>query len=246
MSSTSSAAEEQHEREDAFSSQLREAEIHGVQGILASDSSPKAVFRIINNASGLAEMAYENARESNAVPIACKEGCWWCCHQTVRITAPEAIRIAAFIRMMTDTVARDEMVEKLRELDKGTRGITPEARAKLHIPCAFLRDGSCGIYGVRPLACEWYTSYRVEDCIEGYRVGFMNADVYGDRARTLVYDAVRTGLVEGLTEALPGLDMAPLELTAAVADALSSPEAAAEWRAGGPVFEHAHLVTEPE
>jgi len=246
MSSTPSAAEEQGDNQDAFSAQLREAENHGVQSILASDASSKAIFRILDTASGLAEMAYENARAPNARPVACKEGCSWCCHQTVGVTAPEAIRIAEYLRTMKDTAARDAMLERLRAVDEATRGITPEARDELRLACAFLTDGRCGIYPVRPLACAEYTSFDVEDCIKDYYAGFVKTTARCDRVWWLVHKAVRTGLRDGLAGALPESDMAPLELSAAVADALKSPDPAAEWRAGKPVFEKAHLAVEPK
>jgi Fe-S-cluster containining protein len=246
MPSTSPDAEDQRGNEDVFSGQLREAESHGVASILTKDGSPKAIFRILDSASGLAEMAYENVRDPNGRQVACKEGCSWCCHQTVGIRAPEAIRIAEFLRGMEDTAARDEMLAKLRDLDSTTRGISADARDKLRLACAFLKDGRCAIYSVRPLVCAEYTSFDVEDCIKAFHASFANTTIRCDKARWLAYKAVREGLNEGLAGALPKSDMALLELTAAVADALSSPEAAAEWRAGGPVFEKAHLMVEPE
>ncbi|HEX4067539.1 MAG TPA: YkgJ family cysteine cluster protein [Acidobacteriaceae bacterium] len=244
MSSTSPAAEERRENEDAFSAQLREAESHGVKSILANDASSMAIFRILDSASGLAEMAYENARASNTRPVACKAGCSWCCYQTVGVTAPEAIRIARHLRAMKDAGAREAMLEKLRSVNEAARGTTAEARDKLQMPCAFLIDGRCGIYPVRPLACVEYTSFDVEDCVKDYHSGYATTTARCDRARSLVYKAVRTGMEDGLSGALPESDTAPLELSAAVADALSSPDPAAEWMAGKPVFERAHLIKE--
>jgi Fe-S-cluster containining protein len=147
---------------------------------------------------------------------------------------------------MEDDAARTSAIERLRALDKKTRGLTPQGRAKLHEPCAILKDRSCMVYAVRPLVCAEFTSFDVKDCIKGYHAGFMNVSVVGDRRNKHVYEAVRQGLEQGLSEALPEPDTADLELTAAVVDALDSPDAAAEWLAGGPVFEGAHLVSDPE
>lgn len=233
---------EQRERERLFSAQLREAECNGVKSVVAKDRSPKAVFRIIDNSQGLAETAYEGIREPGTSQVMCKEGCSWCCYQSVLVTAPEAFRIAAFLLRMEDVDERTEVVEKVRDLDRTTRGLSPKARTELQLPCAFLRDGRCVIYPVRPLSCAGFTSFNVEDCIRGYRVGFTPKSITSEKARTLVYKAVRSGLARGLREALPESDTAPLELSAAVVSALSSPDAAAEWLAGGRVFEGAHLA----
>ncbi|MGB0123133.1 MAG: YkgJ family cysteine cluster protein [Silvibacterium sp.] len=235
----------QDEEERVFSQQIQEAECNAVTRLAADDHSSKIVFRIINNAQGFAETAYEMNRSPGPSRVVCKEGCNWCCYQSVHVSAPEAFRIAGFLMALQET-ARTEAVDRLRELDRRTRGLTPAERAALKPPCPFLSDGRCMIYPVRPLNCAGFTSFNVEDCKASYHEGFLHARVIGERARTLVYRAVRSGLAKGLREALPESDTAPLELTAAVVNALSSPEALREWLAGRPVFEGAHFVEEEE
>jgi Fe-S-cluster containining protein len=236
---------EQRGKEKLFSTQLRDAERNAVKNIATHDHSSGAIFRIIDSACGVAETVYQDNRFAKTRAIACKEGCAWCCYQTVRVAAPEAFRIARFVQALGKT-AREAVMERLRDLDKRTRGLTASARAKLREPCAFLKDNRCMIYPVRPMVCAEFTSFDVKDCERGYRVGFMHTGVTSERARTVVYGAVRAGLTQGLREALPEADTTPLELTAAVVDVLNSPDAAADWLSGGKVLEGAHLAEEKE
>ena len=234
----------EREKEKEFCDQLRDVERNVVKSIIADGPKPSALFRIIESSSGLAETVYEQTRGDSPSQVACKEGCFWCCHQTVAITAPEAFRIAEFLLNLEDEGLRNELIEKAHELDGKTRGRTWRERAGMHAPCAFLKNQRCMIYSVRPLNCAGFTSFYLEDCKKAYREGFGTACITSEKARDLVFRAVRQGLEQGLSEALPESDMAKLELTSAVVDALSSPDAAANWLAGRPVFQGAHIIEE--
>lgn len=230
------------ENEQEFSSQLRTIEYESVERLVAADHSPKVVLRIIDQARALAETVFENNQGPGTRRVACHQGCSWCCHQAVLVTAPEALRIADYVTSMENASLRQTFIYNLRQLDKRTRGMSLRQRASLHPPCAFLVNGSCGIYPVRPLACAEFTSFDVQDCIRNYQTGFRDPSITCDKARKLVYHSVRLGMRSGLRDGLPESDTADLELTAAVADALRAPDAASQWLAGAPVFEKAHLA----
>jgi Fe-S-cluster containining protein len=228
--------------EDEFSEQLREVERNAAKNIVKSRKQGESIaFRILNNARALAEMAYESNRTKGLPPVACKAGCSWCCSQLVRISATEAVSITNHLQKMKDAAKRDAIIERLRRLDAKSRGSTVEERDALHTPCAFLTEASCEIYETRPMACSWYTSWYLEECKERSRVGVNHAEVHMDRARTIVYSAVRDGTEEGLSEAIPGMDKTDLELTAAVVDALEWDDPEAEWLSGNPIFAKAHI-----
>lgn len=50
---------------------------------------------------------------------------------------------------------------------RATGGHDAEAQAAGRAACAFLRDGDCGIYPVRPAACQGLFSLSLEACIAG-------------------------------------------------------------------------------
>ena len=77
--------------------------------------------------------------------FACRKGCSWCCHQTVMVTAPEALLVAQYIRERFDgeTVAslRDRIVRNAEKIE----GLSNEQRLDHGLACVFLQDGDCSI-----------------------------------------------------------------------------------------------------
>lgn len=213
--------------------------------LIRKGSPARAVQAVIENAVGFAETMTQKFRHPESPPVACQEGCYWCCYQAVPVSAPEAFRITRYLLHDVADDLRAELVDKLRKLDFETHGATPSTRAKFRLPCAFLRDGRCMVYSVRPLACAEFTSYNVEDCKRGQRFGFTSQSVIHEKARMVVFNAVQRGLFEGLRTALPSADNEILELSAAVLAAIASPDGAKEWLQGSDLFANAHPAAEP-
>jgi Fe-S-cluster containining protein len=237
--------DQQHRKEEEISTQLCEAESAAARDILARTLTPIGLHEVIENASAFADAMTRRLCHPNTPPVACKEGCYWCCYQSVPVSTLEAFRIARFLSSEAMEDTRLDLIDRLRKLDSRTRGRAPSARANLHLPCAFLRDDRCTIYAVRPLACAEFTSFDVQDCRRGQRSGFKPGSVIHEKARMLVYRAVQEGLFDGLRQALPMADAAPLELTAAVMTALGRPDSEASWISGSHIFAEARLTVDP-
>jgi Fe-S-cluster containining protein len=208
----------------------------GLAGVLAA----------ARNAIGFGATVSERTRAPNTPPLACKSGCSWCCYQLVSVTPAEALLLAAHVRSQPADV-QGELVERLRRLDRETRGMSTTVRDSLHLPCAFLKEGSCSVYDVRPLPCREVTSFDVSACERSYKFGFSTLPALGDGPTILSYRAVRIGLWTALDEAAgPDVTYA-LELTAAVLVALDTPDCARRWLAGEDVFSPARWkVTEED
>jgi Fe-S-cluster containining protein len=232
---------EQKQMEEELSARLRNAERETVIEILAQNSTRIGLMHVLNNATGFAETMAVKFRHPRTPAIDCKEGCNWCCYQTVAITAPEAFAIADFIRSSEDQTNVEARTTKLKDIYQRTRGLTPMERTKQHVPCAFLDAGKCSIYPVKPLTCSEFTSMDVNDCKRAYRVGFKPKGIIHEKARMVTFFAILQGLCEGLRESLLTSDTAPLELTGAVIAALH-PRAAEAWLAGEKIFDEAHLI----
>jgi Fe-S-cluster containining protein len=94
----------------------------------------------------------------------CREGCSHCCHMAVTVTATEAKRIALHIGKPYVTQSRnlEEMQRQLADCgddevdDAAKRWQAEQVEKWTRVPCVFLREGSCSIYPVRPLACRVY------------------------------------------------------------------------------------------
>jgi Fe-S-cluster containining protein len=224
--------------EQAQADKLRDAQAEAVTH-LASQGSGLA--GIADNASGFAEEMSKRLLHPMSPKVACKDACSWCCYQQVRVSAPEVIRISEHVRSAMDEEAQKEVLTRLKQLDAVTRGLSVQGRTKIPKPCAFLVDNRCSIYEVRPMSCAEFTSYDVQVCKRGKRVGFKADGVIHEKARMLAYYAIQQGLIDGTAAAFPESDDSWLELTAAVVIALESSEAEADWIAGKPVFAPAKL-----
>ena len=115
-------------------------------------------------------------------------------------------------------------------LDDVTRGVPWSPSARAPTPCAFLVDGACSIYALRPFVCRAWNSASADDCLEQLRSEWvqMRFDVF--------QRATFAGVEGGLKEALRAhaLDAADLDFTAAMRVALEDATACQRWLAGEP------------
>src|SRR5437879_3903978 len=74
--------------------------------LLQKGRLPLHVLEVADKGAALAEQSIETARlkQPPRPPIACAEGCAWCCHKRVGVSAVEILRIAAFLRAGLSTV----------------------------------------------------------------------------------------------------------------------------------------------
>ena len=191
------------------------------------------------------------AVEAATVPqIACKAGCRWCCHQQVALLPAEAIAIARYLERLV-SAERDAMAARIATLDDKTRGLSALERARLKEPCAFMIEGACSIYPIRPLRCRGLHSRDSAACSQA--MADPDAAAASRAARTdsgpfVVESAkIMNAALKGLARACRDLGFAheTVELTTAVQIALTVPDAETKILAGAPLFEPAALSSAP-
>lgn len=184
--------------------------------------------------------------QAPAGSVACKAGCDHCCHQPVGVTPPEALAIAAHLRQTMTQPELAALGQRFSRCRQETRGLSSAERFSPDHPCPFLVHGECSIYEVRPLACRGMNSLDAQECRSRLRDPVARAEFLerGSGGRSFMepiraFHAVSAGLQLGLTE-LYGLDMRPLELTAALDLLLNGPATSvADWLDGKRAFESA-------
>lgn len=87
-------------------------------------------------------------------PVACTAGCSHCCYQAVSARPFEVVLAHAAV---TDWAAVHASAARVLEQDNLTR-------QRLRIPCAFLHEGRCSVYAVRPGACRAEHSFDPKAC----------------------------------------------------------------------------------
>jgi hypothetical protein len=179
-------------------------------------------------------------------PPACQAGCAHCCHQAVGVSAPELFAIHAHLRATRTPAELDGTARRIRDADDKTRGMTAAERLSPALPCPFLVEERCSIYEVRPLACRGTNSLDATACERALRdpearaaflAGSFPLPCFLEPIRA--FHAVAAGLQIALDE-LHGLQVLPLELTAAMRILLDNPETAPQqWLSGKDPFQPA-------
>jgi hypothetical protein len=158
-------------------------------------------------------------------PIACKQGCHWCCSLEVAVTPPELFHIA---RLLRERLSEGEIAAVVSSIDV----VLAERQAGKSPYCALLKDGRCSVYADRPLMCQGWNSHDAGAC-EGYAVtGHGATPIYAPQRNAAV--SVSQGVLQGLSQV--GLSGKKLELMSALKLALTSDDLEQRYLAGEKVF----------
>lgn len=160
--------------------------------------------------------------QSTDRPPACRAGCAHCCHQSVGVTPPEVVAIYVYLRDTHDDDELAAVAARVRAADDRTRGLSSAERLSPDHPCPFLVDDRCSIYESRPIACRGTNSLDAAACERNLRdPAARDAFLRGETSVPCYLEPIRAGhaVTAGLQLALDqlhGLEMLPLELTAAM------------------------------
>lgn len=222
---------------------------------IAARRTPAGVAAMTKDAAAWFDRVWSDIRshvEAKGPGFACAAGCTWCCSQIVTVAPPEAVAIALHVQASFPPAALAALKARLAALDEQTRGRGAFARGYVNMSCAFLVDGKCSVYDVRPLRCRSVYSRDVAHC----RWVVEHPDlVYAWRDRPLESppyppepEAIADGVLSGLATAArdAGFAFEALELTAALRIALDTPDIAERYLAGEPVFAAAAAPESPE
>ena len=211
----------------------------------AAGRTPAALTGAVEAAIALSD-AFSREAMARKIPdlnrIACAKGCAWCCYYQVGVTAPQALHIAATVADGDASLSADVLTQRLKTLDAKTRGLDATARLKLRTPCAFLENGSCTIYAVRPFGCRGANSIDAALC-QAFVEGRADASAAGGTWLDKVPYEAQRDLQDGFHAGALALGLRDdrLELTAAVLTALETPDAAERWIGGEDIFKDARL-----
>lgn len=128
----------------------------------------------------------------------CARGCAACCTLRVTATAPEVLAIARFLRAVEPGLKSRgiDLIAQVRAADAATAGLDEAERVGLRQRCAFIAQGVCVIYRVRPLACRGHASHDRRACAEA-AAGRVQEVPYSQAhhlVRALVQNAMQSAL----------------------------------------------------
>lgn len=232
---------------EVWQNNLAAATANTAYGLLGEQPSLPGTIALAKNAmaatSRIAEGLLSRAPEG---AVACRAGCDHCCHQSVGVTALEALAIFDHVKATLSGAELLELATSVSELHERTLGLSWAERFSPDYPCPFLKASRCSIYEVRPLACRGMNSLDAGECASRLREPQARAEFLanGLGGRSFMepiraFHAISAGLQLSLSE-LYYLDMRPLELTSVMHLLLSGPESlSGAWLTGQTPFESA-------
>jgi Fe-S-cluster containining protein len=197
-----------------------------VRGTLGRGTDVDACMALARGINHLLAQAAQHLQDTGA-GLACRAGCNFCCHLQVRVLPHEAIALFRYLQSQMSPATAQRVRER----------ISGYAASQLRRPCAFLIDGECAAYEVRPSACAGYHSLSKERCEQSFKDPTLPTSTVVLRSFQVVAAALEDGLNAEL--ATHGLSHTRSELHAAVAALLAKPALIARWRAGRPLLESA-------
>jgi Fe-S-cluster containining protein len=153
--------------------------------------------------------------------VACRAGCSHCCEVRVEALAPEVFQIANALKQLPEQ-ALASWRQRLQAHVPLVRNLTT---AEHRVPCVFLRDHLCAIYGIRPAVCRRAHSYDATACAEHHPEIPQNLQVI------LQSEALLKGTNDAYAQA--GLNVGRHELSQAVLRALDDDTLETKWLDGG-------------
>lgn len=169
---------------------------------------------------------------ANAPKLGCKDGCAYCCYQSVEVTIPEAILVAAHLADTADP-RRATVIETARAL----RSLSEPERRRTGRPCPLLVSGKCSVYDDRPLMCRGLYAAESAQCRAAHVAAITgSADAQVEIFPLAQYFVLgdQAGLRGILKDMRLQYDL--VELTQAVAAFLEDPGLIDRWLAGETIF----------
>jgi Fe-S-cluster containining protein len=161
------------------------------------------------------------AAASDADSLACRSGCSWCCHFTIDARAVEVFRILDHLATMSAS-EQQRLRERIERNAQRLAGLDEDERARTNVECAFLLEGRCSIYTVRPQTCRNYHATDASGCQQAFEQPD-NEDI--DPAFAPVVYQIGRAHVEAFAQALSHahFDAQVYEFNAALLAAMNGP-----------------------
>jgi Fe-S-cluster containining protein len=210
------------------------AQQDGAVAALEADRSVASVERAIAAATDAAarELKRHLAMLPPNPPIACDAGCAHCCSLHAEVRPAEAVRIAEHLRATLPPERLEALRRRIVEVARRTVAMDHQSRPDARIACSLLEDARCSAYEVRPFVCRACNAADPVSCEQSLGDPAVTNVVYAPQHALYHY----AGAAMVRAQHAVGLGHELVELNAALAVALSVPDAARRWLAGEAIF----------
>jgi Fe-S-cluster containining protein len=167
-------------------------------------------------------------------PIACHEGCYFCCCNQVELSPPEALFLGRYVARRFTDAEKEKLQKALQRSLTLQAGKSKEELARIRPPCPLLQDRKCSAYPARPLVCRAMHTLDAGQCEAAFKNRDLTSPPYYAH-RHEIYFSISQGLRDGCQAA--GCQAGPLELARGLLDFLTQPRALERWLQGEKVFQ---------
>ncbi len=208
-----------------------------VREIAGGGMTPAKALEVATGAHFLAGYLISQVEAKNPLPrvVACQEGCDWCCHNQVEVTAPEALLLGHLVATTFTPAEKDALLARLARslaLSAGQDKIALAGRRQEN-PCPLLVERRCIAYGVRPLTCRAMHALDAVQCEHEVFAGDLSGSSYYAHRQDITI-SVAAGLRAGCRTL--GWQDGPVSLPQALQDFLTQDNPVERWLRGEKVF----------
>jgi Fe-S-cluster containining protein len=183
---------------------------------------------IVTNFYNRLSVLFKKEQEKENFPIACREGCSFCCRDnTVEVFLPEVLAIADFVNESFDEAHLEKVKNSLQQTVQKTKGSFGKGPYRVYRKCAFLQKNRCSIYEMRPANCRQFHSFDIKWCENKYMYPATDIPVavYPDFKQKL--HAAIAGFEDAYIQA--GFEMKRYELNQLLYEVLIEPGIRENW-----------------
>jgi len=171
---------------------------------------------------------FEEQKNIKNIPVACKEGCSFCCRDNkVEVFFPEVLAIAGNLIQTCSEISLEKIKNRLRQTVQKTGNSSSGKIHRVYRQCALLEDHRCSIYEIRPANCRQFHSLNVKWCENKYINPAANIPDMADPDLKQKLHAAIAGLEDAFTRA--GFEMIRYELNQALFALLDDPVIGENW-----------------
>ncbi|MCK4921454.1 MAG: YkgJ family cysteine cluster protein [Bacteroidales bacterium] len=208
------------------------------ENILKDFVSPGGLLHLTEtlyaNIDDLLEVFETRIKQENQI-IDCKKVCHWCCTQAVFINPRETQYITEYIKSKFEAKELSVLKSKVSSKDLNTKNMSLKNVLANKDDCPFLKEKTCSIYPVRPMACRIYLSMNLESCKDFFK----HPESKTDYAKLYSFP-LHAGrmLSEGIAAFLreKKIDVPVLSLESAMNHILNTENAIESWLSGEVMF----------
>ncbi len=144
---------------------------------------------------------YKEEVGDEAIKFPCYQKCSWCCHLRVTAYPHEAVAIIYYLNTKLDHLLQKAILERLRINADQITEMSRSAHLLTNVECAFLVNGECAVYPVRPIMCAKYHSMNASECEYSFNHPEDDGEGKPEMSElTLIGDATIAGIEQGLNE----------------------------------------------